>query len=181
MIKITKPLILPLALVISIIGVGADLFAPLYVLWLISAFIVAYFISNIIHETAHYTLFKIYKRPVVELSFGVFRLFFIDGRIEPLFTPNLPFNVLCSCKGLREISQLKRSICLLVGGLSNLVLALILIVLYFLLPIQRHEDVIWVLIAACIANSCINAINPNSADRKLLRRLSKEEKTNHKK
>ena len=147
-----------------------------YALWLVSTFVAAYFISNVIHETAHYILFKIYKRPVVELSFGVFRLFFIGGPIKFLFTPKLPFDVLCSCKGLRGISKLKRSACLLAGGLSNLILALILTILFFALPIQKHEDAILLLIAACIANACINIFNPDSTDRRLLRRINIEEK-----
>ena len=145
-----------------------------HILWLASAFAVAYFISNIFHELAHYISFKRYGLPIIELSFGVFRFKFTDGRGRLLWTPDRPFDALCSCKGLRRISNRERGVCLLAGGAINFVAAIILAILCLFVQEQITKRLLLVQLIACITNTCINIVNPYSADRKLLRQLNKQ-------
>jgi len=149
-------------------------FSWLALLFLLS-FTISYFISNIIHELAHYAFFKHYGLPIVELSFGVFRIIFTDGRGRLLWTLDRPYDALCSCKGLRGISRRKRTVCLLAGGVINFVTAVILTVLYFYVSAQQIKLLLLVQITACIANTGINIINPYSTDRKLLRQLNNQD------
>jgi len=151
-----------------------DFSLPLIEFCLVAAFSIAYYISSIIHELAHYSFFKHYKLPIVELSFGIFRFMFSGNRIIPVLTLDRPFEFLCSCKGLREISNRKRSVCLLAGGAANFVVAVILAVLYLNVPTQRIKLLFLIQIIACITNVCINIVNPYSTDRKLLRKLNRQ-------
>jgi hypothetical protein len=169
-------LILPFSLVAFLCFVGGNLVMPWFLLWLATAFVVAYFVSSIFHELAHFITFKCFGLSVVELSFGVFRVFFIEHRIESLFTPNKPFDVLCSCKGLRDISKWKRSICLLSGGLVNLIIAVILVIVLLFISSQQIRLLAGIQIAPCIINVLVNIVYPYSEDRKLLRELNQQDK-----
>jgi membrane-associated protease RseP (regulator of RpoE activity) len=150
-----------------------------HLLWLATAFIIAYIVSSVIHELAHWFFFRRYRLPVVEISFGVLRFLNVDGRALHVWTPDRPFDFLCSCKGLRAISHRKRVICLFAGGAANLVIAVMLAVCLPWAAAQPARHLIFVLIAACAANACINIANPFSTDRKLLRTLREQEENKH--
>ena len=171
-----KLLLLPLPLTFSLYFIGNHLSFPFLVLWFISIFVVAYFISNVIHEIAHYVFFRYYRLTITELSFGVFRIIFIDGRSVILWTFDRPFDALCSCKGLREIGNQRRSICLLAGGMANLVATVILVILCLFVTIQQVKLLLFVQISACISNAFVNIVLPHSTDRKMLCQLNKQDK-----
>jgi hypothetical protein len=173
-IKLAKSLILPISLVITVL-MRDGFVMPWNLFWFIAAFIVAYFVSGIFHEFAHFIFFKKYGLSIMELSFGLFRVFFIEDNIKALFTPDLPFDALCSCKGLRNISRYKQRVCLLSGGFANLLVAVILVIVFFVVEQQLLKILIGVQMTACVANMIINVVNPHSKDRKLLRKLNKTE------
>ena len=135
-------------------------------------FAISYFISCIIHELAHYIFFRCFGLAVIEISFGIFRMSFVDGCIIPKCTLSKPFDFSCSCENIQSVSRCKRNICLLAGGLINLVCALILALFIIWVEIQCIKVVICIQIISCIANVFINIVNPYSKDRKLIRELN---------
>jgi hypothetical protein len=175
--KFGKQSILPLSLVIFIwLTIAGSVNTLWYILWLATAFVVAYTINTIIHELAHWISFKHYGLPIVELSFGVLRFVYVNGQALHVWTPDRPFDFLCSCKGLRDINQKQRKICLLSGGSVNLVTAVIPTVLLVWATSQQIRSLLYVLIAVCALDATINLIYPYSTDRTLLRKINEQEK-----
>ena len=148
---------------------------PWFLLRLVLTFVFACVISGVLHELAHWFFFKRYKLPIVELSFGILRFINVNNRLTPIWTFNRPLDFFCACKGLRGINRHKQIICLLSGGATNLISAVLPIVCLLLGIGDNIRLYLYVIITACIINACSTMLNPYSADRKILKKLNKEE------
>lgn len=147
------------------------------VLWAVTAFVIAYILCGTIHELAHWLFFKYYGLTLVELSIGVLRFVYVDNHAIAIWTPDKPFDFLCSCKRLREVKREERAYCLLSGGVINLFLAVVLAICLIWVKEKQVRCLLSVMVIACASNAIINVLNPYSTDRKLLHYVN-EQKNN---
>jgi len=175
-INFIKALFLPCALLFFIFNFNKNPPIVLHVLWLASGFTLAYVISNIIHEMSHYFFFRLYGLKVTEISFGILRVSFRENKTRFIPAFHRPFKVFCSCLGLDTISRYKRAVCLLSGGLVNLILAVPASIILILVSEPRHKLLFGILSAAFLLNAVLNAAIPVSGDRELLRLVNQPKK-----
>lgn len=132
--------------------------------------VVAYELSNVIHECAHIIVFKNSGCHIMQIAVSVF-LYDLEKREFHIENANI-FRAFCKCKFTDNTNYRGCIIAFLAGGIGCLLVGFVLIAMWNING--NNENILLLQGVVLMLNFGINLINPKSTDRKMIAKIRRE-------
>lgn len=132
----------------------------------------------VFHELSHFICFRLFGFQVKELKIGWLLFDFAGKPKKLLFVDSGLFRGFCTVANYEKKSKEKRIFALAAGGMSGLLLSFVSLAVLILDTIPKRWYGFFVsLFCVSLYSLFMTLLQPNSADRKLIKKILKEELT----